>query len=489
MYYITFNLRNGTSQIQEIANIFNADYSFDCYLVNQEHKNPPKQPFLVNNKSHQLVFVLNSSEHKARTVLIQFSGENAAHLYNLLKSGEFYWPDFDHFDLVLGRFDINYIREQQVIDDLVFQDFGERCVQKYKARYPQAITEPLLTTGFGLGTRKGDYFLRIYKPDDNSFLKFELEIKKAKARNYHNYFLNLNQTFLQFENLIATRFYQYLKVALVLDTQLTDWLLSILRKTKKPLHSLVSNPISTTYKIEETSIVEQKKFYRILQFLSFSRRFSYYEEIFQGETFQSFSFPLVEFTKNIGLDNNYHNRQEVVRFFHSLRGLSLDQWFSDDEFQSIAAFPIVTVRREQPRNKRTKLIVKVSVLKDFFSTWKYAFYFPKTFYLYDDADDRRVKLQFIGSLAGEVTIRKEFCLSYFLSTLNSISNQRKTAIKKNIIKQFQILEKEALIKPEITLYQKDDNRQTVTIQELSLSQINKTKIIGFYETNKYFREQ
>jgi hypothetical protein len=181
-------LRNGTSQIQEIANIFNADYSFDCYLVNQEHKNPPKQPFFVNNKSHQLVFVLNSSEHKARTVLIQFSGENAAHLYNLLKSGEFYWPDFDHFDLVLGRFDINYIREEQVIDDLVFQDFGERCVQKYKARYPQAVTEPVLTTGFGLGTRKGDYFLRTYKPDDNSFLKFELEIKKAKARNYHNYF-------------------------------------------------------------------------------------------------------------------------------------------------------------------------------------------------------------------------------------------------------------------------------------------------------------
>ena len=299
----------------------------------------------------------------------------------------------------------------------------------------------------------------------------------------------MNQTFLQFENLVATRFHQYLRVALVLDTELTDWLLSILRQTKKPLYFLVSNPISTTYKIEETSIVEQKKFYRMLQFLSFSRRFSYSEEIFQGETFQSFSFPLVEFTKNIGLDNNYHNRQEVVRFFHSLRGLSLDRWFSEDQFQSIAAFPIITVRREQSRNKRTKLIVKVSVLKDFFSTWKYAFYFPKNFYLYDDADDRRVKLQFIRSVAGEVTMRKEFCLSYFLSTLNSISNQRKTAIKKNIIKQFQILEKEAFIKSEITLYQKDDNLQTVTIQELSLRQINKTKTIGFYETNKYFREQ
>ena len=78
---------------------------------------------------------------------------------------------------------------------------------------------------------------------------------------------------------------------------------------------------------------------------------------------------------------------------------------------------------------------------------------------------------------------------YFLSTLNSRSNKRTKDIKKNIIKQFQILEKEALIKSEITLYQKDDNRQTVTIQELSLAQINKTKIIQFYETNKYFRKE
>jgi hypothetical protein len=101
----------------------------------------------------------------------------------------------------------------------------------------------------------------------------------------------------------------------------------------------------------------------------------------------------------------------------------------------------------------------------------------------------RVKLQFIFSVAGQVTIRKEFPLIYFLSTLNSRSNKRTKDIKKNIIKQFQILEKEALIKSEITLYQKDDNRQTLTIQELSLAQINKTKMIGFYETNKYFREQ
>lgn len=488
--YITFNLRNGRSQIQELANIFNGKYHFDCFLVNQEYKNSPKQQFFVNNNSHQLVFVRNSSEHKANTVLIQFSGENAAHLYNLFKSGEFYWPDFDHFDLVLGRFDINYIRHQQGIPHYVFQDFAQRSFQKYKARYPQAIIEPMLTTGFGLGTRKGDYFLRIYKPDDNSFLKFELEIKKAKAKSYQNYFLNLDQTqtFLQFENLIATRFYQYLRITLVLDTELTDWLVSILQKTKKPINSLVSNCILPTFKIQETSILEQKKLYRILQFLSFSRRFSTYQEILQGQTFQSFDFPLVEFIQNIGLANNYHNRQELIQFFYSLRAISLDKWFSENEFQSIAAFPIIKVRNQEPGNKRTKLIVKVSVLNDYFTKWEYAFYFPKSFYISHDVDDTRVKLQFILSVAGELTIRKEFPMSDFITTLYSISNQRKTAIKKNIIKQFRILDKEGFIESEITLYQKDRHSQTLTIQELTLSHINQTKIIGFYETDKSFKE-
>ena len=81
--YITFNLRNGTSQIQEIANLFSCYYVFDSYLVDQKYKNPRKEPVVINNEYHQLVFVINSSEHKASTVLIQFSGKNAAYLYNL----------------------------------------------------------------------------------------------------------------------------------------------------------------------------------------------------------------------------------------------------------------------------------------------------------------------------------------------------------------------------------------------------------------------
>jgi hypothetical protein len=486
--YITFNLRNGTSQIQEIANIFNADYFFDSYIVDQKYKNPSKEPVVLSNKFHQLVFGINSSEHKASTVLIQFSGENAAYLYNLLKSGNFYWSDFDHFDLVLARFDINYIRQEQeqVIDDSAFQDFGERSMKKYKARYPQALTEPLLTTGFGLGTRKGDYFLRVYRLPNN-FLKFELEIKKSRAKSYHIYLLNLNQAFLEFENLIGSRFYQYLKLSLVLDTRFTDWLVINLRKTKKPLNRLVSSYISTNFKLQQTPTLQLEHFYRLLQLLSFTRSYSPREEVLNGEVFQTFTFPLKEFARDIGFNKqNYthYQRQKLLSFFKQLQKISLTEWFTDDEFKNVLVFPVTKIIYEQPDNKYTKLIVKISIAKDFLSSWNYSFYFPKDFYSYNNQDDLRVKLAILKTIASQPTIRKEFDLSNFLKNLPAISNQRITAIKYNIIKLFECLQKESFIEAHLHLHQKDG---LVKANQLQIKQINKIETIVFYETTKFFK--
>ena len=488
--YITFNLRYGTSQIQEIANIFNLNYFFDSYIVDQKYKNPTKEPVVVNNQSHQLVFVINSSEHKANTVLIQFSAENSAYLYNLLKSGKFYWPDFHHFDLQLSRFDINYIRQehQQAIDDSVFQDFGERSIQKYKTRYPQALIEPLLNTGFGLGTRKGDYFLRIYKPDNNSFLKFELEIKKAKAKSYQSYFLNLHKTFLQFENLIATRFFQYLKIALILDTELTDWLVINLRKTKKPLNHLVSSYISTNLKLQQRQTLQLEHFYRLLQLLSFTRCYSPTQEVLNGEVFQTFTFPLNEFAQNIGFNKqNYthYQRQKLLSFFKQLQKISLTEWFTDDEFKNVLVFPVIKVIYQQPGNKHTKLIVKISIAKDFLSSWNYPFYFPKDFYSYVSQDDLRVKLEILKTIASQPTIRKEFYLHNFFNNLPTMSNKRTSAIKSNIKNLFESLQKEFFIEADLKLHQKDG--MVLTTNELTLTQINKTETIVFYETTKFFK--
>ena len=140
---------------------------------------------------------------------------------------------------------------------------------------------------------------------------------------------------------------------------------------------------------------------------------------------------------------------------------------------------------EQPNNKYTKLIVKISIAKDFISTWHYPFYFPKNFYSYLNQDDLRVKLEILKTIASQHSIQKEFNISNFLKSLPTMSNQRIKAIKNNIIYLFKSLQKEYFIEAELKLYQNDN--MTIKVNQLTLSQVNRTKTIIFYETTKFFK--
>lgn len=501
--YITLNLRNGKNQITEIANIFNFFYSFNCYIFDNNKKYAKKQKIIFNNGAYELTFIINSSEYQSNTVLIQFSKLNASYLYEILKSGKFLWKKFYDFDLVLGRIDINYIRKK-TINESIFLDFAKGSSEKYRRRYPQAIVAPVEKSSFGIGTRKGDYFLRVYETKDK-FLKFELEIKKGKAKDYQIYLSKLPETFLEFEDLIATRFYQYLKTSLVLDTEFTDWLLVILRQTNKPKNRLISSYISENLKLEKKSFLQQKDFYRLLQLLSFIRNYPYVQETLNEEVFYSLTFPLSEFARDITLDKNItldkkllkskdqpkkkinpDLRTDLVRFFEELREYNMIEWFSDEEFRSVVVFPVVEVRHKTPGNVHTRLIVKMSVSKNFFSSIQYPFYFPSHFYHYKNKDDMRVKLEILKSVASQVTIRKEFDVANLLLTLNSLSNQRISDVKKNIVQLFQSLQQTSLIETELTLYQ--ENKSPIVTHKLTLAQIKKTKTIVFYETDKNFIE-
>ena len=70
----------------------------------------------------------------------------------------------------------------------------------------------------------------MYTPDD-IFLKFELEIKKYKAKQVTPFLIN--NYFAKFENSIVESFLRYLKIALVFNTCYTDWFLRIIRRTYK----------------------------------------------------------------------------------------------------------------------------------------------------------------------------------------------------------------------------------------------------------------
>lgn len=161
-----------------------------------------------------MVFVFHSNPGKRNTILIQFSGHNASEFYAILKSQKFNWQIFNLNDLTIGRLDINYIMLNQRIDKSNLLSFFKRSADKFKIRYPNSNPQIIGTT-LGLGTRTGDFFLRVYTPNNIS-LKFELEIKKYKAKQVTKFLIN--NYFAEFENSIVDSFLRYLKIALVFDT-------------------------------------------------------------------------------------------------------------------------------------------------------------------------------------------------------------------------------------------------------------------------------
>src|SRR6056300_1469594 len=179
----------------------------------------------------------------------------------------------------------------QRIDKSNLLSFFKRSADKFKIRYPNSNPQIIGTT-LGLGTRTGDFFLRVYTPENIS-LKFELEIKKYKAKQVTKFLIN--NYFAEFENSIVDSFLRYLKIALVFDTCYTDWFLRTIRRTHKPAGSLISSYMDE--KLLMTSNKDKLFFYRTIQLLSFARTRQLKKQTVKinGEILNTFSFPLTQF--------------------------------------------------------------------------------------------------------------------------------------------------------------------------------------------------
>ena len=466
--YITFNLKNGKNKTRKIAQFFNRYHRFNCYYYDQKIGPKNKKPYLdLVNPCYELemVFVFNANPVNRKTILIQFSGLNAYHFYCILKTQEFNWQIFNLNDLSLGRIDICYIRSNQRIQKSNLLLFLQRSGDKFKTRYPNS--DPLIIgTTLGLNTRTGDYFLRVYSPDDDS-LKFELEIKKYKAKQITPFLIH---------NSFVESFFRYLKIALVFDTCYTDWLLLRLRDTKKPTNHLVSNYLNKN--LVTDSMADKLNFYRILQFLSFTRTRHFKEEILNGELYYTFSFPLVEFARRIDLHPlDTYQRKKLLKFFYKLQGLPpIFQWFSDFEFRSSLLFPVIRIKNQT--SKHTKLMIHITVSESFYNI-QYPFYFPKSFYTFENKYDFRLKFAIIESISHQLSTRKVLHLEDLFNRLN---NQNKSYMKNNLIQQFQHLKDGGFIQNQFYLVQND--KEIIQVNKLTRELINSTKQLIFYENIK-----
>ena len=269
-------------------------------------------------------------------------------------------------------------------------------------------------------------------------------------------------------------FLRYLKIALVFDTCYTDWFLPIIRRTHKPVGSLISSYMDE--KLVMTSNQDKLFFYRTIQLLSFARTRQLKQTVkINGEILNTFSFPLTQFAKQIGLHPlNSYQRKNLLEFFRKLQYLPpIYQWFSDSEFRSSIIFSIIRVTNQS--SKHTQLIITITVCEAFYHL-TYPFYFPNNFFIFHNKYDFMIKFSIIQSMSSQLSNRK---ILYLEDLLNGLNNKNKNYILKNLIQQFQYLNNKKFIKDEFFLLQKDN--QIIQANQLTKQLIKSTKQLIFYE--------
>lgn len=207
--------------------------------------------------------------------------------------------------------------------------------------------------------------------------------------------------------------------------------------------------------------------------MSFTRNCQFKEEILNKELYYNFSFPLVDFARQIDLHPlNTYQRKNLLRFFYQLQHVPLVyQWLSDSKFRSALIFPVIRI--ENYTSKQIKLMVHITVYKSFYNL-KYPFHFPENFWTYENRYDFRVKFTIIESICQQKSTRKVLELEYLFNKLN---NKNKTYIRTHLIRQLQHLNDAEVIQNEIYL----NDKQTIHINKLTIPLINSTKQIIFYE--------
>lgn len=203
--------------------------------------------------------------------------------------------------------------------------------------------------------------------------------------------------------------------------------------------------------------------------------------IIQNQVYYTLKFSLTDFAKkiNVNTDSTYQ-RRKLIQFFESLQKLpSYTEWFSDSEFISLLMFPILEINNEN-NYSHTKLIVRISMSEKLYN-YRYPFHFLQTFFYFESKDDLRVKSAIIQSFSIQMSSQKQFSVNQFLNQFNSMNNKRKSNIKKNIIRQFQLLLKDKIIDNNFKLVLKDNSIFNISGQELTTEFINKIDQLIYYE--------
>lgn len=241
--WIGFNIQGFVEkkQIRQIAEYLFHNFRFNSiFAVGLDGKE--EALFKDPKNNYQVSFRLyRYSDIYWDGIKIDFSGNNAAQVYNLIQKQKFDWNIFQLPNLSLSRFDLCYFREKQHTDqkdelETFFSNSISKLANKHKKN---SLNFAQSTKGYILriGNRKSSNFYRIYQTKTG--LRFELEIKKTLIKQFSD--LLFCYDIEQFEKILTKHFYTYSKKVLTLNDCYTDWLIKYLRKNEKPTSLLVTS--------------------------------------------------------------------------------------------------------------------------------------------------------------------------------------------------------------------------------------------------------
>ena len=472
--YISFNIK-GSIDSKTIAKIstylyqsfgFNSiiakkfNYKWKSKYLNYDHKNR----FNVSFRHHEY-----HPESKSFWVgtKINFSGNNAAQIYKIIKAQKFDWSIFEPYTLKLSRFDLCYFRKTKPNDkEETLKLFFNKCYQKICAKSKRNIAEYKQNSQgsiLRIGNRKSPNYSRIYQRSNG--LRFELEMKKRVPQD-----LLFSNCIREFEHKLTIHFYSHSKKILVFHDCYTDWLIDYFRKEDKPINSLVS----TYFKKKDFDSVDiQKDVFRLLQFLSFSRRYPAHKVYVVSQRCYLIQFPVQEFMDFMNIKNrNQYQLERVKDFLRNLRNHSSAlEVFSDQTFQNIGTIVFVGIKKEH------KSLVGQVLMVDELYFYRYPFSFPSFFLTYQNTYELQVKLQIIKVMCIN-SLEKKFYVKTFLDQFN-ISTQKRAQIKKLIVKSFEKLHQANLIENQFKLLTK--NTTIKKCDKLTSLIIGRSEIIYFSE--------
>lgn len=476
--FITITCENlKQTQVQRIAEYFHNSFGFNTYQLIGKRKSADRILYQINNKN-----VLNIRTNIWNKTNLEFPGESARRLYEIIQFNEIDWNLLRIKNYKLSRMDIcyDYYFEQldgfelETVDDFLIKS-RQHILKNTQTKTIKLIQNPKNGGQLGINRRSNPIYYRVYQ--NKNFIRFEIELKKRAVDPIQDYFFQSEFNLL--ETILVERFFDYSFRLFPLNSYYISWLVDFDRKYRRN-NGLVHQSLSIEYFQSGFRKMEDiEKSFHLLQFLNFlqgldSSNCSF--DYIQGKKYILQTFPLTEFMHFIGIPINKQNqRMKLIQYFKQLHNNEpLIEEFSNGGFRIFASFLYSEVNKISNR-----WVVKTLIVEDLY-TYLYPFNFPESLLTYTTQTDAFVKFTIIQSISVS-RIKKIFPISEIISELK-LSNSKIYKVKRDLIFLFQEIERSGILKNNIEIIYKNSKQKTINLNELLATHLTqRVKYLIFYE--------